>query len=63
MTGIYIMKEFSLWFWKDSGFLECRQCSHKTIEEADEEAKLYKAWAEYHYGCEVYYEIDIINRS
>ena len=57
------MKKFELWFWKDSGFLECRQCSHETLEDAEKEAVLYKAWAEFHYRCEVYYDIDEIIRD
>ena len=37
--------------------LECRQCSHLSEWQASFEASLYAAWAEYHYGCKVFYSI------
>lgn len=61
MTGTIIMivekKKYNMTFRCDGGFLESRQCSHFSAWEAEYEAKLYAAWAEYHYGCEVFFEI------
>lgn len=53
------MSEYSMYFYKVDGgyFLECRQCRHLSRRAAKKEAELYKAWAEYHYRCKVFYEI------
>lgn len=51
-------KTFVLWFYKEDGtFLECRQCSHLSAWQADWEAKLYAAWAAYHYRCKVTFRV------
>jgi hypothetical protein len=50
-------KQFNITYRNAHGILECRQCSHMSEWQAAHEAELYVAWAEYHYGCEVFYEI------
>jgi hypothetical protein len=51
-------KNFDISYRNDSGqILECRQCSHMSEWQAAHEAELYVAWAEYHYGCKVYFSI------
>lgn len=53
------MKKYNLSFYRqsDHSFLECRQCAQDTEWQANFEAGLYAAWAEYHYGCKVTYTI------
>ena len=55
------MREYSMYFYKVDGgyFLECRQCRQVSRREATKEAELYKAWAEVHYHCKVFFEIKI----
>ena len=59
MTGIIMEKKsFNISYRNKGGqILECRQCSHMSAWQAAYEAELYVAWAEYHYGCEVFFEI------
>ena len=53
------MKEYSMYFYKVDGglLLECRPCLHSSRKAACREAELYKAWAEVHYKCKVYYRV------
>ena len=51
-------KVFILRFYKEDGtLLECRLCSHLSAWQADWEAKLYAAWAAYHYQCKVTFRV------
>ena len=51
-------RKFNLIFKNMRGdMLECRQCVHSSCDKAAHEADLYRDWAEYHYGCRVFYTI------
>lgn len=51
-------KNFNIFYRTKEGVtLECRQCSHRSRLCAINEAMLYREWAEYHYECEVLFEV------
>lgn len=56
MTGNIYMERYNIYY-RSHSLLEVRQCSHESLDEAKHEAELYKAWAEFHYGQKVTFEI------